>query len=153
MKRKIVMPFLAVLVLWGSITSCSKKEESPNPLPKQEVPDDTKPPPPPPSKDTTTWFTTNAWVTKKIFKDGAEQANHFLLNSAYKFNTNGTYIFSIPNFPSASGTWVFGAATKGVVDVTNQGGTKTWTIISISTTAMVAQETASNGVWKYEFTH
>ncbi len=152
---KVLMPLLATLVLWVSISSCSKKEESPEPQPKQVVDDDPPPPPPPPpTTDTSALFIDNAWITKKVYKDGIEQAGHFLINSSYKFNTPNTYIFSIPSFPSANGTWVFDAATKGKVEVTNQGGTQIWSLLTINSTTMIAEVPSSNGiVWKYEYSH
>jgi len=153
MKMKVMMPLLATLVLWGSISSCSKKEESPEPQPKQVVEEDPPPPPPPPPSggDTTAMFTDNVWITQKVYKDGVEQVGHFLINTSYKFNLPNTYIFSIPGFPSANGTWVFNSATKSKVEITNQGGTHTWDLLSITSSSMVIEETISGVLWKYEF--
>jgi hypothetical protein len=104
--------------------------------------------------DTTQWFTQSAWLTKKVYMDGAEQPGHFLINSGYKFNKPDSYIFSIPNFPSAFGAWVFAATGKGKVELTTQAGVTTWTILSISVDKMVIETTESNGkVFKYNFEH
>ncbi len=146
-----VKPFLALIIaaLFIGITSCSKKES----IELQPKTQDTPPTPPPPLADTLDLFIAKAWVRTKVYKNNIEQANHFLINSSYKFNTPDSYLFSIPNFPSASGTWVFDANTKGKVTLTSQGGPTDWTIVSINTNAMTIEETVGSDVLKYDFTH
>lgn len=162
MRTKILIPIIsAVFLATVVLASCSKKEESPEPISQQQQdpnipndPNDPPPPPPPPPADTTDMFTSSGWVTTKVYKNNAEQANHFLIGSSYKFNTPDGYFFSIPNFPSASGTWMFNANTKTKVTLNNQGGTQVWTILSISANAMVIEEPQTNGdVMKFDFTH
>jgi hypothetical protein len=159
-KNFTTLACIAAILLGAITTSCSKKEESPEPTPTQRPGDTTvinpppPPPPPPPVTDTAQLFTQNAWVTKKVYLDGMEQAGHFLIGSGYKFNNPNTYLFSLPGFPSASGTWIFAAAGKNKVELTNQGGTTNWAVLSISATNMTIEEAQSDGkVYKYDFEH
>lgn len=149
--------FILLLIQLFVVSACSKKEESPEPTVK-ETPgqgnNGNTNPPPPPVADTTKMFTDMGWFIKKLSKDGVEQTGHFLIGASYKFNTPNTYFFSIPGYPSADGTWAFEPTTKKTIKVTNQSGTSTWKIISISSTKLVIEEDqGSSGVWITEFSH
>ncbi|KAB2914058.1 MAG: hypothetical protein F9K23_15205 [Bacteroidetes bacterium] len=158
-KSQLKTMFILLLIQLFVVSACSKKEESPEPTVK-ETPgqgnngNNNGGNNPPPAADTTKMFTDMGWFIKKLSKDGVEQTGHFLIGASYKFNLPNTYFFSIPGFPSADGTWVFEPTTKKSIKVTNQNGTSTWKVLSISTTKLVVEENqGSSGVWITEFSH
>lgn len=157
-KNHLKTMIILLLVQLVVVSACSKKEESPEPIATQNNSqgnngNNGNNNPPPPVTDTTKMFTDMGWFIKKLSKDGVEQTGHFLIGASYKFNLPNTYFFSIPGYPSADGTWAFEPNTKKSIKITNQSGTSTWKVLSISTTKMVIEENESNGVWVTEFSH
>lgn len=137
---------LALFTFFVFVTSCSKKEESPEPIAK-ETQDNTNngggnppPPPPPPAPDTLDMLTQSGWVINKVFLDNVESTSSPALGHIYALSNTYNYTLTIPGVGSAGGTWAFAAGGKSTLDFTpnmGAGDPFQWVIVSLSSTSLV----------------
>lgn len=139
MKTHIIKT-LAIVTLFVAFSACKKDEAS--------TPNNTN------TVNKTPDLVADKWITQKVFIDGAEQTNSFLLGSIYQFWENGSYSFLIPGVASAGGTWAFNNTEHTALKLSNsQSAGQTWNIVTLSKTAFVVEFTSNNKVTKYEFSH
>jgi hypothetical protein len=143
MKKRVFTKIILLLIVAASFTAC-KKDEATTPTPTNNTP----------AVNNKPNLVANKWITKKVYIDGAEQANHFLIESIYTFYEDNSYAFLIPGFGNAGGKWSFENDAQDKLKLEAQGAITHWKILTLTATAFIAEETASNGkVWKYEFAH
>lgn len=102
--------------------------------------------------DTMEMFSDFSWLINKVYKDGVSDQTSFLIGCSYSIFDDGTYLFNIPGYNSASGTWDFGTEGKHIVNIRNQGGGSVWTIVSLGDSSLVvkAKSNSDASVYKYE---
>ncbi len=143
-RLKLLFTLLLVSLFIG-FSSCSKKEESPEPVSKQNPQDPNSgggnpPPPPPPPPDTLDMLTQSGWVINKVFLDNVEDPSSQALGHIYALSNTFNYTLTIPNVGSAGGTWSFAGSGKYMLNfmpAQGMGSPFQWQIVSLSNSQLV----------------